>query len=186
MIDKINERIRLVRQEAHLSQEAFGAKLGVSLPTMVRIEKGESLPRIDLLIKVVEKFGCDLDWLATGKKRPVGIPVLRSLEAGSVDVVGELIVPGLAEGGVALQILFEDAVPTVMRGDVVVISAGGFASSDLVVFRSPWGDTRVRRYVEHGDEKRLVAETPGVADFILDEKVKVYGRVSAVVRCIKV
>ena len=112
--------------------------------------------------------------------------MLRSLEAGSVDVVGELIVPGLAEGGVALQILFEDAVPTVMRGDVVVMSAEEFESSDLVVFRSPWGDTRVRRYVEHGDEKRLVAEAPGVEDLIIDEKMKVYGKITAIVRCIKV
>lgn len=186
MADKFSDRIRLVRQNAHLNQEEFGTKLGVSLPTVVRLEKGDSLPRIDLLLEVVENFGCDLDWLVTGKKRPAGIPVLRSLEADSVDVVGELVVPGLATDSVAVQILNEDAVPTVRPGDFVVLSTEEVASGDLVVFQSPWGDTRARRYVEKGDEKRLVAETQGVADFIVGENVRVYGKISTVVRCFKV
>lgn len=184
---KIGERIREVRLSAGLSQAEFGAKIGVSLPTVVRVEKGVFGLRLDFVQTVAQCFGCDLGWLITGERRAIGTPVLRSLEpSGRNELVGHLMVPGLDGQGVGLVVVGDDAVPTVRPGDVVVVTDATIASGDLVAYCSRWKDVRVRRYVEVGDERRLVAEMPGMPDITIADGLKVYGRVSYVVRCTKV
>lgn len=186
MVDQIGKRIREVRQGAGLGQAEFGARIGVSVPTVVRAEKGEFGLRLDLVLAVARCFGCDLNWLVTGEKRVTGIPVLKNLEpSGQNDVVGHLMVPGLVDQGVALAIAGEDAAPTVRPGDTVVLGDAAIAPGDLVAYRSRWNDVRVRRYVEIGGERRLVAEMEGLPDVVVDDGVKLYGRVSHVVRCTK-
>jgi len=184
---RIGERIREVRLGAGLSQTDFGARVGVSLPTVVRAEKGAVGLRLDFVQAVARSFGCGLNWLVTGERRATGIPVLKSLEPnGRDEVIGHLAVPGLPDQGVALVAVGEDAVPTVRPGDVVVVSDEAVASGDLVAFQSRWDDVRVRRYVEGEAGASLVAEMPGVPDINVGDGQKIYGKVSHVVRCTKV
>lgn len=184
---KIGERIREVRLGAGLSQADFGARVGVSLPTIVRAEKGAVGLRLDFVQDIARCFGCDLAWLITGEKLAAGVPVLKNLEpSGQNDLVGHMMVPGLSDQGIGLVVAGDDATPTVRQGDVVVVVSGeSVAFGDLVAYRSRWNDVRVRRYVDVGGERRLVAEMEGVPDVAVDGGVKIYGRVSCVVRCTK-
>ena len=57
---KISDLIRELRQQLHLSQEKFAAKLGVSLRTVNRWENGSTAPSqmaLKLIEEMLEKMG---------------------------------------------------------------------------------------------------------------------------------
>ncbi|MEH2327792.1 helix-turn-helix domain-containing protein [Nostoc sp.] len=57
---KISDLIRQLRQQLHLSQEKFAAKLGVSLRTINRWENGATVPSqmaLKLIEEMLEKMG---------------------------------------------------------------------------------------------------------------------------------
>lgn len=59
----IHEILSNVRAQNHLSQEAFAEKLFVTRQAVSRWENGESIPNIDTLKRISEKFGISLDEL---------------------------------------------------------------------------------------------------------------------------
>ena len=61
------ERLRSIRKQSKLSQKDFGLKLGLSLPSVHRLEQSERWPHDELLVKVMEEFHCDPVWLITGR-----------------------------------------------------------------------------------------------------------------------
>lgn len=188
MVDKFWERVRQVRRQAGFSQAEFGQKIGVSLPTMVRMEQdGASAPRADIVVKIAEMFGCDLVWLLTGRRSATynAVPVLRSLrQNGEEATLGYFAIPETVGGSVAIKIAGDDAVPTILPGDYAVLANAEPISGDLVAYESPWGEARARRLIIDGNERRLVAEMQNVADKIVDETVKVVGKIMLIVRCI--
>ncbi|MEH2254800.1 helix-turn-helix domain-containing protein [Nostoc sp.] len=57
---KISDLIRQLRQQLHLSQKKFAAKLGVSLRTINRWENGSTVPSqmaLKLIEEMLEKMG---------------------------------------------------------------------------------------------------------------------------------
>lgn len=62
----VGDRIKKLRGSE--SQEVFGKKIGVSSQYISRIEKGTSLPSIDIALKIAEIYGVTLDWIYTGKE----------------------------------------------------------------------------------------------------------------------
>jgi transcriptional regulator with XRE-family HTH domain len=185
--DKLGERIRSVRRSAGLSQTEFGEKLDISLPTVVRLEGGNGqAPRLDLVLRIAESFSCDVGWLVTGERRAAGIPVLASLEpTGDDQPVERLVIPGLGEGGVAVLVQSDDAAPTVRPGDYVVLADVPIANGDLIVFRSRWGESKARRLIVNRDERRLAAETQDLPEIIVDNTIKIFGKVTSIIRHIK-
>lgn len=66
----IGERIKLVRGSSSLAD--FAAKIGVHKSTLIRYEKGESLPDSGVLNRICDEFNINPTWLLTGngpKKR---------------------------------------------------------------------------------------------------------------------
>lgn len=59
-------RIRLIREVLNVSQTTFAAELDIPRTTLINYEKGISLPS-DLLLKLKEKWGINIDWLLTGE-----------------------------------------------------------------------------------------------------------------------
>ncbi len=59
------ERIKKVRQGAGLTQEEFGARVGVSKNTQMRYEKGLRHPDTEYLSAVAKAFNVDTGWLMT-------------------------------------------------------------------------------------------------------------------------
>jgi transcriptional regulator with XRE-family HTH domain len=63
----LGDRIRLVRDEAGMSREAFAAKLDVTPATVGRYEKNSRTPDAIFLNQLVVVFRCDPSWLLTGE-----------------------------------------------------------------------------------------------------------------------
>lgn len=55
--------IKKIRKEQGLTQVALAEKIGVKQNTISAWENGESYPRVEVLIKLSEIFGCTLDEL---------------------------------------------------------------------------------------------------------------------------
>ena len=61
--DDIGRRIQFFRQQQKISQMDFAEKVGISRQHACRIESGERIPSLDLLIKIAETFNIALDEL---------------------------------------------------------------------------------------------------------------------------
>ena len=63
----IAEKIRELRKRHGLSQEKLAAIAGVSLPTVSRLERGKETIRLDVLVKMLNALGYDLEIKAQEK-----------------------------------------------------------------------------------------------------------------------
>jgi len=66
-VQSIGDRILIIRQEAKLSQEAFGLKIGVSQAHVSDLEKGRHNAPEALRNSICYRFHIDEEWLLTGK-----------------------------------------------------------------------------------------------------------------------
>jgi transcriptional regulator with XRE-family HTH domain len=57
----ISQKIRAFRKEHHLTQEAFGALLGVSPQAVSKWEREEAYPDITFLPELSALLGCSVD-----------------------------------------------------------------------------------------------------------------------------
>lgn len=60
-------RIKLLRKELKLSQDAFGKKLGVTGTAVSRIEKGERSLTEQMALSICREFRVNYFWLTEGK-----------------------------------------------------------------------------------------------------------------------
>ncbi len=63
---EIGARIKEVRVAEGLNQMDFSARLGVSQPTIYRVELAERLPSLSLIRELSRCFGVSLEWLING------------------------------------------------------------------------------------------------------------------------
>lgn len=62
----MNERIKLIRKKARLSQEAFGKCLEITKASVSRIESGLNNPSDQTIKLICQEFNVNEDWLRTG------------------------------------------------------------------------------------------------------------------------
>lgn len=67
MTQDINDRIKILRESSGLTQEAFGAKIGLSRSEVKNIEYKKTLPKENKIPLIVEKFGVNEKWLRDGE-----------------------------------------------------------------------------------------------------------------------
>ena len=65
----LGKNIRVRRQEAALSQEELGLKVGVTQEMICKIERGTKLPSLPLGIAIAEVLGCTVDELVKGTSK---------------------------------------------------------------------------------------------------------------------
>ncbi len=72
--ESIGRRLRRARGE--LTQPAFAAHLGVTKDTIGKYERGERRPEAEVLARMREVLGIDINWLLTGEGQPhtAGMP----------------------------------------------------------------------------------------------------------------
>jgi transcriptional regulator with XRE-family HTH domain len=63
----MNERIKLLRKTLHLSQEEFGTALGISGPSISKIESGINNPSESTLKLICSTYHVYYRWLTTGE-----------------------------------------------------------------------------------------------------------------------
>ena len=61
--DKMNERLKLIRRELSLSQEAFGKKLGVTGAGISKIESGDRNLTEQMILAICREFNVREEWL---------------------------------------------------------------------------------------------------------------------------
>ena len=64
-LEGIGYRIRSLRGE--MLQEDFAKYLGISQGQLSKIERGKLAPTVEILIRLVKKFGKSADWLLMGQ-----------------------------------------------------------------------------------------------------------------------
>lgn len=66
-MDAIGERIKKVRQEKHLTQQAFADKICVKRNTVATYEMGRSTPADSAIALICREFHVNETWLRTGE-----------------------------------------------------------------------------------------------------------------------
>ncbi len=64
----LGERIKIIRGK--LTQKEFGKQLGLSLAAIQNYESTNSIPKGDVLQRIREEFGVDINWLLSGEGDP--------------------------------------------------------------------------------------------------------------------
>ena len=70
--EKMQQRLRNLREESNLNQYELAKKIGVNHCTICAYETGSRLPKIDILDAIADFYGVSIDWLTgrTDKKIP--------------------------------------------------------------------------------------------------------------------
>lgn len=66
--DKMNERLKAIRKELSLSQEAFGKKLGVTGAGISKIESGDRSLTEQMILAICREFNVREEWLRNGSR----------------------------------------------------------------------------------------------------------------------
>lgn len=76
----MNKRIFEVRQSAALSMRAFGERIGISGPSVARLESGENNPSEQTIRAICSEFSVNRDWLVDGVgERDISRPFVPEL-----------------------------------------------------------------------------------------------------------
>lgn len=62
-----NARIKAIRKAAKLTQEEFGARIGIKQNSVAQIESGRRNPSSQLILSICREFGISRTWLETGE-----------------------------------------------------------------------------------------------------------------------
>ena len=62
----INERVRLVREAAGLSQSVFSERLGIGPSAVSKLESGDNNPSAQTIRLICREFNVDYAWLTDG------------------------------------------------------------------------------------------------------------------------
>ena len=78
---KVHEIIAEIRAKNHLTQDAFAERLFVTRQAVSRWENGESIPNVDTLKLIAEKFGISLTFSSAWSGMPSAsvVPILFTI-----------------------------------------------------------------------------------------------------------
>lgn len=95
-----NEKLKVVRMQAGISQEKLAAEFGVTKRTIINYESGQTIPPIDMLPKIAKYFGVSIESLITEEEEFVAKAYSHGGSKGAREAE-ELVneVSGLFAGG---------------------------------------------------------------------------------------
>lgn len=188
----IASRIKFVREAKNLNIRNFASMLGSSAPTISRLENGQRTPDVDLILRIVDVFKCDLTWLMTGVITqgviaPVTscrLPIFRELPLDlpkpQFDLIEDWIkLPEIPSQAAAIYCHDDSAAPLVKRGDLVIFVPGECKVGDLAMLVDQWGEARVRRVK---NDNIYCAENPEYRDQDNRTQYTLVGKVIKIVR----
>lgn len=80
LASEMGARVKILREERHMTKEKFARVLGVSGQYLGMVEKGFSCLAIDKIIKVCEFTGASADYLIFGKERTIALNTKELIE----------------------------------------------------------------------------------------------------------
>lgn len=82
----MKDRIKQIREVENLSQRAFAQRIGISGPSVARLESGENNPGEQTIRAICSEFGIRREWLEFGHE---------PMKASDLDDAPETLVPDL-------------------------------------------------------------------------------------------
>lgn len=156
MGNNIGARLKSVRENAGLSQSAFGESLGVSLPTINRFERGHRQPDANFLSQLATMYQCDMNWLLCGVGMAPGggisgVPLVERIPEEMTDLTDQqglvrISLPDLPPRALAYAYRGEEMLPLIRSGDLVLFSYGSVEHGSLAVCRDEWSRGVVGRF----------------------------------------
>lgn len=98
MKNTLGKRISIARKEHKWTQIDLAKRLKVNTKNVMRWEKDENLPNIEMAVKIAKVLGVSLDYLATGDKQSgTNSDLSRKIESLDTEKVNaiKVIVEGL-------------------------------------------------------------------------------------------
>lgn len=191
----IASRIKSVREAKKHSVRSFASLLGTSPPTISRVENGQRSPDINLILRIVTTFKCDLAWIMTGVSPDGGavplssgrIPIYRDLPDDLKNPPVALIdawldLPALPSSAVAIYCQDDSASPILRRGDLIIFVPVECSVGDLALLADQWGEAKVRRVRSGSSGLTYYAENPEYRERDERAEFKPIGKVIKVVR----
>jgi len=69
------ENLRIIREKKKVTQVSLSTDIGIAQETISAYESGKSLPSVDVLMKLADRFGTSTDYLLNRTK--ISIPIER-------------------------------------------------------------------------------------------------------------
>lgn len=66
----IGQRVKWIRKDKGLTQQAFADALGITANTVSKLEPGMRMPSLDLVADIAAYFKVNLNWLMMGIGEP--------------------------------------------------------------------------------------------------------------------
>jgi transcriptional regulator with XRE-family HTH domain len=63
----MHNRIKIIRDSQHLTQDAFGKRIGSARNTIANYESGNRVPSNAVVKSICKEFGVNEEWLRTGE-----------------------------------------------------------------------------------------------------------------------
>ncbi len=79
-MDTVGEKIKYIRNEKRLTQEALGALLGFSKQIVSSYENNISKPNYDFLVKLHNLCGVNLNWFIANAGQPFNPPQFEEVQ----------------------------------------------------------------------------------------------------------
>ena len=74
-VTAVNLRIKILRESLSMSQRSFGERIGISGPSVARIESGENNPSKQTIELICSKFNVNPEWLKDGADVPMFLEI---------------------------------------------------------------------------------------------------------------
>lgn len=73
---KLSDRLRIARNNKGMSQKDLALAVDVSVQTINKYERGHRIPDANVIVRLLDIFGCDANWLLIGKESASPDPMM--------------------------------------------------------------------------------------------------------------
>ncbi len=87
----IGLRLRKLRTEKHLTQEALGKIIGVSKQAVANVESSHSNPSVEFMSKLFDNLDVNLNWLICGSGQIFNAPKFEQVEGNLTQIVEDIL-----------------------------------------------------------------------------------------------
>lgn len=184
--------LRRIRLEQGKSQVEFSKTLGISQGYLSDLERGNKQPSDTLLIALTSRYGAIPGVVIPPVSAAPGsgtLPLLASIEAqpqadGLPGVpIDHVRLPGMAESHFAVIAKGNFMAPTIVDGDLVLLTATeGASPGEIVLVNNNWGEAILRRYRVRDGEVFFSSDNSSYKPFSPTPETRVLAKVVAIWR----
>ena len=173
------ERLKLARNNANISQKELAKRLFISQQAYAKYETGASSPNPETMKNIASELNVTTDFLtgndelsssiAENPSKGIKIPVLGRVAAGiPIEAIEDVldfeeITPEMASKGehFALQIKGDSMEPRIKDGDVVIVRRqSDVDSGQIAIVMVNGDDATCKKYVKHDNGISLLSMNP--------------------------